>query len=45
MGYEGWVNVNVYLFDFVRIETVNNLWKIIRLINYGEVMIPTGLIY
>jgi hypothetical protein len=26
-------------------RTVSNFWKILRVINYGEVTIPTGLIY
>lgn len=32
-------------FGYVGKKYVEELWKILRLINYGEVYIPTGLVY
>lgn len=43
--YKDWVNLNQYLFKDVEEKFRQNLWKIMRLINFGEVAIPSGLIY
>lgn len=45
MKYEDWMSFNASQFPHVSTETANQLWKIVRIINYGEVVIPTGLIY
>lgn len=45
MKYEDWMSFNANQFPHASAETANHLWKTVRIINYGEVVIPTGLIY
>jgi hypothetical protein len=43
--YENWLTFNAEYFDRVSQESVCSFWKILRIINHGEVAIPTGLVY
>lgn len=40
-----WLKLHAESFSYVDRKYVEDLWKILRLINYGEVFIPTGLVY
>ena len=39
------MSFNANQFPHVPAATATHLWKVVRIINYGEVAIPTGLIY
>ncbi len=43
--YMHWLKLHAESFSYVDRKYVEGLWKILRLINYGEVFIPTGLVY
>ena len=45
MKYEDWMSFNANQFPHVPTAAATHLWKVVRIINYGEVAIPTGLIY
>ena len=40
-----WLKLHAESLAYVDRKYVDELWKILRLINYGEVFLPTGLVY
>lgn len=43
--YINWIKLHAKFLAYVDKKYMEEFWKILRLINYGEVQIPTGLIY
>ncbi len=43
--YLDWMKLHAKFLAYVDRRYMDELWKILRLINYGEVQIPTGLVY
>lgn len=44
-SFVNWNQTNQILFADANQHYVTELWKILRIVNFGEVSIPTGLIY
>lgn len=44
-SFSDWLRVNELIFGSTVSKSATELWKILRLVNFGEVAIPTGLIY
>lgn len=44
-SYSDWLYVNQLLFEGNDSAAFTELWKILRIANFGEVAIPTGLVY
>ncbi len=44
-SYLDWQQVNKVVFGQPNTDCVEELWKILRIVNFGEISIPTGLVY